>query len=81
MYGGSMEQFIKFLTAPTFSGISILGSLVSVWIISRIFPGWVKFSYDIKLEKARRELLRRDKAVHLKVVGVVSSRGRLGRDF
>lgn len=55
-------QLIKeFLTNPASYPLSIIVGLIGVWLLSHIFPGFVKFSYDIKLERLRRDLLLRDK--------------------
>ena len=39
----------------------LLGN-ASLWLLSKLIPSWVKFSYDKRLEVFKREILQRDKA-------------------
>jgi hypothetical protein len=57
-----LQFLIDFFTDTAKIGLSIIVSLICVWLLSLLFPAWIKFGFAALLEDYKRALLRKDKA-------------------
>lgn len=72
-----MEDFKALFQNEWFYIVSIILFVGGHWLLDKIFPAWLKHTYDARLEILRRQLLARDKAVIISDLLVLLRRSSL----
>jgi len=57
-----MNELLQFFREPWSLPISVTVGIVGLWVVQTYFPYLIKFGFDQRLEREKRELLQRDKS-------------------
>lgn len=75
-----MENLNALFQNEWFYIVSVILFVGGHWLLDKIFPAWLKHTYDARLEILRRQLLARDKAALISDLLVLLRRPSLGEE-